>query len=162
MTSLAGTKVEADEWGIDVAVCGSQKALALPPGIAVFSVSENAMAAAKKKKFRGLYLDLVDIEAFAPKKQTPTTPCIPLLYALDVQLDHILAEGLENRWARHDAMLKAVEEWAPTAGFRVLPRGRRALADGLVADSARRRQRRGAEQGDEGARSGRPAPATGS
>jgi len=121
VTSLAGTKVETDDWGLDAAITGSQKAFALPPGLALFSVSGRAMAAAKKKKFRGLYLDLVDIEAFAAKKQTPTTPCIPLLYALDVQLDHILAEGIENRWARHAAMQKAVEDWAPTAGFRFFP-----------------------------------------
>jgi aspartate aminotransferase-like enzyme len=110
--------VETDEWGLDVAVAGSQKALALPPGIAVFSVSELAMAAARKKKVRGLYLDFVDIESYAQKKQTPTTPCLSLLYALDVQLDHILLEGLENRWARHHAMLAAVEDWASLHGFR--------------------------------------------
>ncbi len=121
VTSLAGARVEADEWGLDVAVCGSQKALALPPGIAVFSASAKALAAARKKQFRGLYLDLVDIEAFAQKKQTPTTPCIPLLYALDMQLDHILAEGLENRWARHQAMLAEVEAWAPQHGFKFFP-----------------------------------------
>jgi aspartate aminotransferase-like enzyme len=120
VTSVAGTRVETDEWGLDVVLTGSQKAFALPPGLALFAVSERAMAAAKKKKFRGLYLDLVDIEAFAAKKQTPTTPCLPLLYALDVQLDHILAEGIENRWARHGAMRKAVEDWAGRNGFRVL------------------------------------------
>jgi aspartate aminotransferase-like enzyme len=121
VTSLAATRVEADEWGLDLAVCGSQKALALPPGIAVFSVSEKALAAARQKKFRGLYLDLLDVEAFGKKKQNPTTPSLPLLYALDFQLDHILAEGMEARWARHQEMLKAVEEWAPKAGFRFLP-----------------------------------------
>jgi aspartate aminotransferase-like enzyme len=118
VTSLAGTRVETDEWGLDVAVAGSQKALALPPGIAVFAVSESAMAAARKKKHRGLYLDFVDVESYAQKKQTPTTPSLPLLYALDAQLDHVLAEGLENRWARHHAMLAAVEQWAPAHGFR--------------------------------------------
>jgi aspartate aminotransferase-like enzyme len=121
VTSLAGTKMEFDEWGLDVAVAGSQKALALPPGIAVYAASERAMNRAKAKKFRGLYLDLVDVEAFGLKKQNPTTPSLPLLYALNVQLDHILAEGMENRWARHHAMLSAVEEWAPKAGFRFLP-----------------------------------------
>jgi aspartate aminotransferase-like enzyme len=120
VTSLAGARVEADAWGLDIVLTGSQKALALPPGLALFGVSERALAAAKKKKFRGLYFDLLDIEAFAAKKQTPTTPCLPLLYALDVQLDHILAEGLENRWARHDAMRKAVEDWAAKNGFRIL------------------------------------------
>jgi len=119
VTSLAGTEVETDAWGLDVVLTGSQKAFALPPGLALFGVSERAMAAAKKKKFRGLYLDLVDIEAFAAKKQTPTTPCLPLLYALDVQLDHILAEGIENRWARHAAMRKTIEDWSEKHGFRV-------------------------------------------
>ncbi len=117
VTSLAGVEVEVDAWGIDLAVCGSQKAFALPPGIAMYSISEKALEAAKKKKFRGLYLDLVDVEAFGKKKQNPTTPSLPLLYALDVQLDHILAEGVENRTKRHYAMLAAVEEWAPGAGF---------------------------------------------
>ncbi len=121
VTSLAGTRVEVDEWGLDVAVCGSQKALALPPGIALFAVSERALAAARAKKFRGLYLDLLDVEAFGKKKQNPTTPSLPLLYALDVQLDHILAEGLENRWARHHGMLAAVEAWTKTSGFRFFP-----------------------------------------
>ena len=117
VTSLAGTPVDVDDWGLDVAVCGSQKAMALPPGIALFSVSARAMTAARGKKNRGLYLDFVDIEAFAAKKQTPTTPCLPLLYALDLQLDHILAEGLENRWTRHHAMLAEVEGWAAKNGF---------------------------------------------
>jgi aspartate aminotransferase-like enzyme len=119
VTSLAGAEVETDAWGLDVVLTGSQKAFALPPGLALFGVSERAMTAAKKKKFRGLYLDLVDIEAFATKKQTPTTPCLPLLYALDVQLDHILAEGVENRWARHAAMRKTIEDWSEKHGFRV-------------------------------------------
>ncbi len=121
VTSLAGTEVDVDGWGLDVAVAGSQKALALPPGIALFSVSPRAMAAAKQKKVRGLYFDFLDIEAYADKKQTPTTPCLPLLYALDIQLDHILAEGLENRWARHHAMLAEVETWAAQNGFRFFP-----------------------------------------
>ncbi|HTS02558.1 MAG TPA: alanine--glyoxylate aminotransferase family protein [Thermoanaerobaculia bacterium] len=119
VTSLAGTKVETDAWGLDVVLTGSQKAFALPPGLALFAMSERTLAAAKKKRFRGLYLDLVDIDAFAQKKQTPTTPCLPLLYALDVQLDHILDEGVENRWARHEAMRRTVADWAAKNGFRI-------------------------------------------
>jgi aspartate aminotransferase-like enzyme len=119
VTAVAGTKVEMDAWGLDVVLTGSQKAFALPPGLALFAMSERTLAAAKKKKFRGLYLDLVDIDAYAQKKQTPTTPCLPLLYALDLQLDHILAEGIENRWARHEAMRATVAEWAGKQGFRI-------------------------------------------
>ncbi len=68
VTSVAGTKVETDAWGLDVVLTGSQKAFALPPGLALFAMSERTLAAAKKKKFRGLYLDLVDIDAFAPEE----------------------------------------------------------------------------------------------
>ncbi len=119
VTAIAGTRVETDAWGLDVVLTGSQKAFALPPGLALFAMSERTLAAAKKKKFRGLYLDLVDIDAFAQKKQTPTTPCLPLLYALDVQLDHILAEGVENRWARHEAMRATIADWAAKNGFSI-------------------------------------------
>ncbi len=119
VTSIAGTKVETEAWGLDVVLTGSQKAFALPPGLALFAMSDRTLEAAKKKKFRGLYLDLIDIDAYARKKQTPTTPCLPLLYALDVQLDHILAEGIENRWARHEAMRAAVADWAGKNGFSI-------------------------------------------
>jgi aspartate aminotransferase-like enzyme len=119
VTAVAGTRVETDAWGLDVVLTGSQKAFALPPGLALFAMSDRTLAAAKKKKFRGLYLDLLDVEAYAKKKQTPTTPCLPLLYALDVQLDHILAEGIENRWARHEAMRAAVADWAGENGFTI-------------------------------------------
>jgi aspartate aminotransferase-like enzyme len=119
VTSVAGTKVETDAWGLDVVLTGSQKAFALPPGLALFAMSDRTLEAAKKKKFRGLYLDLVDIDAFAKKKQTPTTPCLPLLYALDVQLDHILAEGIENRWARHEEMRSTVAAWCGRNGFSI-------------------------------------------
>src|ERR1019366_2934174 len=60
------------------------------------------------------------IDAFPQKKQTPTTPSLPLLYALDVQLDHIPAEGIENRWARHEAMRLAIRSEERRVGFRVL------------------------------------------
>ncbi len=119
VTSVAGTAVETDAWGLDVVLTGSQKALALPPGLALFAMSDRTLVAAKKKKFRGLYLDLVDVDAFARKKQTPTTPCLSLLYALDIQLDHILEEGIENRWARHERMRKTVADWAAVNGFTI-------------------------------------------
>ena len=86
-------------------------------------MSERTLAAAKKKKFRGLYLDLVDVDAVRPEEADADDAVLPLLYALDVQLDHILAEGIENRWARHEAMLAGP---SPTGrgrnGFRSSPR----------------------------------------
>jgi aspartate aminotransferase-like enzyme len=78
---------------------------------------------------RGLYFDLVEFEQYARKHQTPNTPALPLLYALDVQLAHIVAEGVEARWARHDAMARRTWAWAAglgVAGMGVLaPEGAR-------------------------------------
>ena len=57
----------------------------------------------------------------AEKSQTPYTPSTPHLFALDVQLDHILAETMEGRWARHDALRRRVLEWAEQRGHRAVP-----------------------------------------
>jgi aspartate aminotransferase-like enzyme len=60
---------------------------------------------------RGVYFDLVELDAYARRNQTPSTPALTLFYALDAQLDSILAEGLEARWARHKAMAAKTQEW---------------------------------------------------
>ena len=120
VTSLAGSPVEADAWGLDFALSGSQKALALPPGLAVASVSERYRRRARERS-RAHYLRISDTEAFAEKNQTPYTPSTPHLFALDVQLDHILAETLEGRWARHRALRERVQSWALERGYAYAP-----------------------------------------
>lgn len=115
VSSAAGTKIEVDNWGIDVCITSSQKALGLPPGLAVCTFSNKAKERAEKVPNRGFYLDLLALYKYIQKKdyQYPSTPSIPHMYALDYQLDYILnKEGLENRFARHLEMAKVVREWA--------------------------------------------------
>jgi len=114
VSSLAGTKVEVDELGVDICITSTQKALGLPPGLAICSISEKAVAAAKQVEFRGYYLDLLSLYEYIQKKdhQYPSTPSLSHMYALDYQLDRIFEEGLENRFARHAAMAEVVRDWA--------------------------------------------------
>ena len=112
VSSLAGAKIEMDAWGLDMVFTSSQKCLALPPGLALGAVSDRAMKKAESVENRGWYFDLVRMEKHRTKDSSPATPAMSLIYALDYQLDRILAEGLENRFARHSAMAKRVQEWA--------------------------------------------------
>ncbi len=112
VSSLAGAKIEMDAWGLDMVLTSSQKCLALPPGLALGAVSDRAMKRAEKIENRGWYFDLVRMEKHRLKDSSPATPAMSLIFALDFQLDRILAEGLENRFARHSAMAKRVQDWA--------------------------------------------------
>ena len=89
---------------------------------------------------RGLYFDLAEFEAYAAKNQTPNTPALPLLYALDEQLKHVAAEGMEQRWARHAAMAEATWKWVDECAARtgiplrvLAPRGERSHTVTAVA-----------------------------
>jgi predicted phosphoserine aminotransferase len=112
VSSLGGAKIEMDAWGLDMVLTSSQKCLALPPGLGLGAVSDRALEKAQSVEHRGWYFDLVRMEKHRLKDSSPATPAMSLIYALDFQLDRILAEGLENRFARHSAMAKRVQEWA--------------------------------------------------
>jgi aspartate aminotransferase-like enzyme len=112
VSSLSGAKIETDAWGLDMVLTSSQKALALPPGLALAAVSDRALEKAKTVENRGWYFDLLRLEKHRLKDSSPATPAMSLIFALDHQLDRILAEGLENRFARHSAMAKHVHAWA--------------------------------------------------
>jgi predicted phosphoserine aminotransferase len=117
VTSLAGSPVETDAWGLDFVLTGSQKALALPPGLAFGVPSQRLLERAKTLSDRGIYLDLVAYDEAIRKKQTPYTPALSLLYALEAQLKRIEAEGgIEARWKRHCAMRERAEAWAAKQG----------------------------------------------
>ena len=117
VSSLSGAKIETDAWGLDMVLTSSQKALALPPGLALAAVSDRALEKAKTVENRGWYFDLVRMEKHRLKDSSPATPAMSLIFALDHQLDRILAEGIENRFARHSAMAQRVEEWAAAQGL---------------------------------------------
>lgn len=117
VSSLAGMKIEVDNLGIDICLASSQKALALPAGLAVASISERAYKKAETVEGRGYYFDLLEIKKSYDKDQTQYTPSIPHLYALKKQLERIEAEGLDNRFKRHKEMAEYVREWAKKNGF---------------------------------------------
>lgn len=122
VTSLAGAPVLFDEWGLDLAFAGSQKAMALPPGMAVACISKRAHERAKATKIRGSYLDFVDLIEFAQAKQmTPATPALTLLAAMALKLRQIEEEGLENRWARHARQRDLSMSMLEPAGFEFIP-----------------------------------------
>ncbi len=117
VSSLGGTKIEMDAWGLDMVLTSSQKSLALPPGLALGAVSDRALAYASEVPNRGWYFDFVRLEKHRLKDSTPATPAISLIYALDLQLDRILQEGLDARFERHAAMAERVRSWALSMGF---------------------------------------------
>lgn len=112
VSSMAGHKLEFDKLGIDVLLAGVQKCFALPAGLTVCAVSDKALEKAKSVPARGSYFDFVEMYTFYEKDQTPSTPAISLLQAMNRQMDDILAEGLENRWARHIEMATFIQDWA--------------------------------------------------
>jgi len=127
VTSMAGSPVETDKWNLDFVFTGSQKALALPPGLALAAASDRMLERAKTLEGRGAYFDLVTFTAAMAKFQPTNTPAISLLYALETQLGRIDREGgIEARWKRHDAMRHRVEEWSAETGVAYVPvEGRR-------------------------------------
>jgi predicted phosphoserine aminotransferase len=116
VSSLGGAPVETDDWGIDITLAGTQKAIAVPPGLTVFTLSARAAEQAKKVPHRGFYTDLLRYVDKHREGGFITTPAIPLLWALDVQLDRILAEGMEARWARHQRLYEKTAQWAASRG----------------------------------------------
>ena len=112
VSCMAGVKIEFDAWGLDVCFAGTQKCFALPPGLTVCAVSDRAREKALKIPNRGHYFAWSMMDKHYEKSQTPATPAISLIQALNVQMDSILAEGLENRWARHIEMAEYTRAWA--------------------------------------------------
>jgi aspartate aminotransferase-like enzyme len=121
VSSLGGVKIEMDSWGIDFLLTSSQKCFALPPGLSLAGTSDRALKKAESVENRGWYFDLVLMEKHRLKDSTPMTPVLPLIYALDFQLDRIFAEGLEARFARHAAMSQKVYDWALANGLKPFP-----------------------------------------
>ena len=121
VSSLSVLKIPFDELGLDVMLAGTQKALALPAGAAVFTVSEKAYAKAAKIKDRGYYFDFLEFKKNQENNMTPTTPSISHFYALQSKLEDIAAEGLEARYARHLENARITRQWVEKRGFELFP-----------------------------------------
>ncbi|HEU4584259.1 MAG TPA: alanine--glyoxylate aminotransferase family protein [Gemmatimonadaceae bacterium] len=112
VSGVGGAPLHADEWELDFVLTGSQKAFALPPGLAFGVASAAYMRSAAEAPARGKYFDVVEFARYVERDETPNTPAISLLYALEVQLAAIADEGIERRWERHSAMARESSEWA--------------------------------------------------
>jgi len=121
VSSFSVVPIKKDELGIDVLLTGSQKALALPPGLSLLSVSERALKRAETQPGRGYYFDFTEFQKNHEKGMTPSTPVIPLIYALRHKMKEIFAEGLEARYARHATLNSLVHAWVERNGFELLP-----------------------------------------
>ncbi|MEX2581848.1 MAG: alanine--glyoxylate aminotransferase family protein [Gemmatimonadota bacterium] len=118
VTSVGGGLVETDQWGLDWILTGSQKALALPPGLAFGSAAPRMLERAATLTARGQYFDLLEFDRYWKKHQTPNTPAVSLFFALAAQLKRIEAEGIEARAARHQAMAERCWSWTESTGSR--------------------------------------------
>lgn len=117
VSSFSTEQMAMDELGIDVLLTGSQKALALPPGLALFAVSERAMQKAAQTPGRGYYFDFEEFQKNAEGSMTPSTPAISLIYALRSKLEDIEAEGMQARFDRHARLNALVHDWVRERGF---------------------------------------------
>jgi aspartate aminotransferase-like enzyme len=112
VSAMAGDKTLPKEIGCDIIFASTQKCFALPPGLAVSLVTENALERAKQIPNRGTYTDLTTIFEYDKKNQTPFTPNISLLYALDKRMDLLLEETYEKVYQRHKEMAAYTQQWA--------------------------------------------------
>ncbi len=112
VSGMIGLPIHFDKLGWDVVFASTQKAFAIPPGLTVFAVSKRAMEKAKTVPQRGYYFDFVEFAKSDEKHQTPTTPAIPHIMALNYQCHRLVKEGMENVWARHKKMGEFVRGWA--------------------------------------------------
>jgi aspartate aminotransferase-like enzyme len=121
VSSFSATGIDFDCLGLDVLLTGSQKALALPPGIALFTCSAAAMAKAAQATDRGYYFDFLEFQKNGEQSMTPSTPSIGHVYALASKLEDIAAEGIEHRHARHLRLARKTRDWATRHGFNLFP-----------------------------------------
>jgi len=111
VSSFSTVPIPMDEWGLDVMLLGTQKALALPPGLSLFAASTAAMERAATMPDRGYYFDFLEFKKNGENDMTPSTPAISLIYGLRHRMEKIMAEGLENRYARHARLNTLTARW---------------------------------------------------
>ncbi len=112
VSAMVGLPLHFDELAWDITFASVQKAFAIPPGLAVAVVSNRALEKSKNVPNRGYYFDFQQFAKNAQKSQTPTTPNIPHIMALNYQCEKLLTEGMDNVWQRHKQMGDFVRAWA--------------------------------------------------
>ncbi|GBD13506.1 Soluble hydrogenase 42 kDa subunit [bacterium HR24] len=133
VSSLSSIPVETDAWGLDVVVSGSQKGWMVPPGLAFVSVSPRAWEAYREARMPRVYLDLGRHKRYLERGQTPWTPAVSVLYALEVALEMMEQEGMDNIFARHARIGQMTREGVKALGLRLLAADERYASNTVTA-----------------------------
>jgi alanine-glyoxylate transaminase/serine-glyoxylate transaminase/serine-pyruvate transaminase len=133
VSSIASIDFRMDEWGVDLAVCGSQKGFMMPAGLAMLGVSDKAMAASQQAKMRRAYFDFADMVKFNDDGFFPYTPPTQLFHGLEAALDLIFEEGLEQVFARHRRLAEGVRRGVRAWGLEIVGRDQRFQSDTITA-----------------------------
>jgi alanine-glyoxylate transaminase / serine-glyoxylate transaminase / serine-pyruvate transaminase len=118
VSSIASIDFRMDDWGVDMAICGSQKGFMMPAGLGLLCASRKALEATASAKCARSYFNLDDQLRANRDGYFPYTPSLPLLYGLRASLDRLNQEGLGNVFARHERLARgtraAVTAWGLT------------------------------------------------
>jgi len=112
VSSLLTTELDFDALKLDFCLTASQKGLALPPGLAIFAVSDRLLERARRIRHRGYYLDFLRFRDYAVVKETPNTPAVNLLYALEARLSSLRRIGIGSEIRRCAEMAELCRAWA--------------------------------------------------
>jgi len=121
ISSMSSIDVPVDKWGLDVVVTGSQKGWMVPPGMAMVSISERGWKAHAQAKIPRFYWDFTRAKNYFEKGQTPWTPAISILFALDASLNMMFKEGLANIFARHAKLGDMTRSGVKALGLAIFP-----------------------------------------
>ena len=124
VSGVGAIEIKVDQWGVDMLCTASQKAFMLPPGLAMVSVSDKAWAVSKNNKSPRFYFSLPAFKKVYDKWNTAYTPAVSLFYGLEASLDMMLAEGLDNVYARHALLARATRAAIKALGLKLLAEDR--------------------------------------
>ncbi len=133
VSSIACIDFRMDEWGVDVAVCGSKNGFMMPTGLAIVCVSEKALKAGETAKLPRCFFDYRDMLKSNAQGYFPYTPAATLLRALRASVDMLLEEGLDNVFARHRRLAGAVRAAVDAWGLRNCAQGPEWYSDTVTA-----------------------------
>ncbi len=119
ITSVGAHELKFDEWGLDCVITGSQKGLMIPPGLAFIALSERAWEQTKVSKLPKFYFSLATARKALQTNDTSWTPAITLILGLDTALQMMREEGIENIWARHERLTRAVRSGCAALGLKL-------------------------------------------
>ena len=119
ISSVGAHELQFDAWGIDACITGSQKGLMIPPGLSFVALSAKARKAMERATLPRFYFDLGAALAAAEKNDTPWTPAISLVAALDAALLHMIEEGMEEIWKRHRRLALGLRAGIEAIGLRL-------------------------------------------